>query len=183
MRLHGPLLLALAAVAPAAERTGLAAVQQLLAVRTAQDARMLEAADLDRDRKLSQVEAVLFLYGRQAVARRQAPEAFALLDGDGDRAISSGEFLAFLARDPQPGLSAAERRSSILGGQRGAAGGAMGSSVGVGGSAYVFFGSQQAYIQDYDVVNGQYDPVIGVLGSGVVLEVSGVSVTIRRGGR
>lgn len=183
MRSHGLLLLVLAAAAPAAELSGLAAIQQLVAARTEQDAKLLVVADLDRDRLVSQVEAVLFLYGRQGVARRQVPAAFSLLDGDGDRSISSSEFLGFLARDPQPGLSAAERRSSILGGQRGAAGGAMGASVGVGGSAYVFFGSQQAYIQDYDVVNGQYDPVIGVLGSGVVLEVSGVSVTIRRGGR
>jgi hypothetical protein len=177
------LLLALATAASAAEQSGLAAIQRLVAVHTGQDARMLETADLDRDRKLSQVEAILFLYGRQGVARRQAPEAFALIDGDGDRSISSGEFLAFLARDPQPGLSGAERRSGIIGGQRGAAGGAMGSSIGVGGSAYVFCGSQQSYIQDYDVVNGQYDPVIGVLGSGMVLEVAGISVTIRRGGR
>lgn len=180
---HGLLLLVLAAAAPAAELSGLAAIQRLVAARTEQDAKLLVVADLDRDRLLSQVEAILFLYGRQGVARRQVPKAFALLDGDGDRSISSSEFLGFLARDPQPGLSAVERRTSILGGQRGAAGGAMGASLGVGGSAYVFFGSQQAYIQDYDVVNGQYDPVIGVLGSGVMLEVSGISVTIRRGGR
>ncbi len=37
---------------------------------------------------------------------------------------------------------------------------------------------QQAYIAGYDVVGGQYQPVIGVLGYGTVLNVGNVVITI-----
>lgn len=166
-----------------ADSSRLAEAQRLVAAAASEEARLQAAVDLDGDPRVSVLESLLYLYGRQDAARRRIPAAFALLDSDGDRAITSSEVLSLLAREPQAGLDAVERRPRVMGGRRQAFGGTTGSSVGVGGGAYAFFGSQQAYIAGYKVVDGRYDPVIGVLGSGVVIEVAGVSVTIRRGDR
>jgi general secretion pathway protein D len=44
-----------------------------------------------------------------------------------------------------------------------------------GQNAHIVHMNQQAYIGDYDVVQGQYDPVISVLSYGTVLDVQGIA--------
>jgi hypothetical protein len=172
------------AVEPAAPITP-AEVQTQLAPAVARDATLWSDYDIDRDRKVSQVEVIVSLARRPAWLRDHLPQAFAAIDADGDHAISFAELKAFAGRAPAGGFTIAQHERSVK--ERtnigAAAAGGPGTSIGVGGGgghAYAYFGSQQAYIADYDVVNGQYDPVIGVLGTGVVLDVGDVRITTVR---
>jgi hypothetical protein len=130
--------------------------------------------DLDRDQRPSRLEALAGLILDPSTFRRSFPAIWQVLDRDRndrldldelDRAASSASGTAWQ-------LSVSRRRQ--------AAPGPIGTGFSVGGVASVAFLSQQAYIRDYDIVGGQYDPIVGVVSTGTVLEISDVLVTIVR---
>lgn len=163
------------AVAGHAAEGGVSGATTALTAAATGDARLLAAADGDHDGRISQVEALVLLYGSQQLARRRAPAAFAMLDGDGDGLISRAEAARAAPPAGDQGFTVAERRRRVSDRMPGGTGGGLA----VGG-AYAFFGEQQAYIRDYDVSGGTYDPVIGILGTGTVIAVSDIVITIRR---
>jgi hypothetical protein len=156
----------------------LASAARVLGERATGDARVLAAADRDGDGRISQIETIALAYGSQQLARRRAPEVFAMFDADRDGEFKRAELDIILTENPLHGATIDTRQRRVLGRQGGGAGG----GISVGG-AYAFFGEQQAYIQDYDVSGGTYDPVIGILGTGTVIAVSDIVITIRRSRR
>lgn len=162
-----------------------AAVQQELVRALQTDPTLWQEFDLDHDGRISQVEIVACLARRPAWLRTHFPALFRRIDTDGDRAISIAELQAFAARAGDA-FTVTERPRSVMDASRAAAaaGGGAGAGMDVdagGATASVAFMHQQAYIQGYQVVNGQYDPVIGVLGTGTVLTVGPVLITIVHG--
>jgi hypothetical protein len=142
--------------------------------------------DINRDRRIAPLEVVRHLVVEPDWYKNNLSADFAAIDADHDATLSGDEVRAFVDRGHKWKASAAAppaapRAKTVRErmGMPAAGGGGSGTSLG-GGSAYVFFGHQQAYISDYNVVDGQLDPVISILGYGTVLEVSHVSVTIVR---
>jgi hypothetical protein len=145
--------------------------------------------DLDHDGKVSQLEVVACVAKRPSWLRTRFPAWFARIDTDHDGAISFAELSAFAARADRALLQLSERPRTFapygaagLGGGGGQAG--AGVDIGSGGAtASAAFMHQQAYIAGYEVVGGQYQPVIGVLGYGTVLTVGDVVITVVHDGR
>jgi hypothetical protein len=150
--------------------------------------------DLDRNGIASRLEVLAGLLGREDWFRRHLPSQFKSVDADHSNTISAEEARAIAARDPDAVFTIAAKprtlRQRMAGGnpamaggpQAGIGGGGGGTSGGIsmGGNAWCYFGRQTAYIQDYNVVDGQLDPVIGILSSGVLLEVSDWSLGVVR---
>jgi hypothetical protein len=154
----------------------------------ADDARLRAGIDLNRDRRIDPLEAAIIVVGKREWLREFAPQWIALIDADRDQTITSDEIRSFVDRGHSWKPSAApvakpktmRQRLNLGGAAGGGAGAGFDLGGGEGGSAYCFFGNQQAYVADYNVVNGQLDPVVQVLGYGTVLELSRVRVTIER---
>jgi hypothetical protein len=137
--------------------------------------------DIDGDGRPSRFE-VIVACAKSSWLRRAFPESFGLLDLNRDNALDQNELRAFAGRESEARIAIEPRRRLVMGGRTPAAlgvGGGAGGGLSVG-RASVTFGGQQAYIADYDVVNGQYDPVIGILTYGTTLDVGDVTVTIHR---
>jgi len=156
-----------------------AMIQVQVAAAAARDPDLLAAIDLDGDGKVSRIEALVWLYGHQSAAREHIPAIFASIDSDGDRALSREEIMPVFAKLPADAVTVQVRQPSVHVRAESAIIGGGGTSMGTG-SAYIYVGNQQAYVQGYNVVNGQYQPVIGILATGTVLEVSDLSITIHR---
>jgi hypothetical protein len=166
-----------------------AQVQALIAAALKRDPSLWADYDLDRDGTVSQVEVVACLAKRPAWLREHLPEQFKAIDRDGDNQISLSELQAFASRAASSDAArftvenhertAKERSNLDAAGAAGQPGASIDASGG-GTRAYAYFGQQQAYIAGYDVVNGQYDPVIGILGAGTVIDVGDVRITIYR---
>lgn len=137
--------------------------------------------DIDGDGRPSRFEVVAGLVGHPAWFKRNLPDVWKQADANGDGAVSVAELSAIAARDEDRAFTVTEQRRSVR--QRLNIGQGMGggTTMGIGGTrAHVYFGNQQAYIADYNVVNGQYDPVIGVLATGTVLDVADIRITVVR---
>jgi hypothetical protein len=140
--------------------------------------------DLDKDGKPSRLEALVGMIFKPAWFAQRFPTVFGELDRDGDGVLDLREINAAAdsASSATWSIAAAERRRTVKSKLLPAMA-APGTALQVGSGrtqAMVAFMQQQAYIMDYDVVGGQYDPVVGVISSGMVLEVADVIVTIER---
>ncbi len=140
--------------------------------------------DLDKDGKPSRLEALIGMILKPAWFSQRFPEVFAKIDRDGDGLLDLHEINAAAdsAGSETWSITAAERHRTVKSKLMPAMA-APGTALQIGSGrtqAMVAFMQQQAYIMDYDVVGGQYDPVVGVISSGMVLEVADVVVTIER---
>ncbi len=137
--------------------------------------------DLDGDGKVSQVEVIACLARRPAWMREHLPELFKRIDTNHDNDISLAELQAFAALADSKDFTLAERPRSVMGASQAGGGAQAGAGINLSGGgveASAEFMHQQAYIAGYQVVGGQYQPVIGVLGYGTVLTVGNVIITI-----
>ncbi len=170
----------------AAPPTSLTILRARIATMQKADPQVWTTFDRDRDGKVSEVEVLAALAGNPAWFRARFTAEFATIDRNHDNALSVAELQALADASPNDGyrLEVDERRRSTrdrFGPGTGGQGGAdIGVSGGGGGEAFVAHLNQQAYIQDYDVVQGQYMPVVGTLTTGTALSVGNVIITIRR---
>jgi hypothetical protein len=161
-----------------------AEVQAAIGRDLRQDPGLWADYDLDQDGKVSQIEVIACLAKRPAWLRDHYPDLFKRIDTDHDNAISFAELQAFAALADSQDFTLAQRPHQVAGPLAGGAGGQAGAGieVGCGGNeASAAFMRQQAYVAGYQVVGGQYQPVIGVLGYGTVLTVGDVIITIVHG--
>ncbi len=169
--------------APAVTLTTLRA--QIAALQKA-DRQVWTTFDRDRDGKASEVEVLAALAENPAWFRARFKAEFTAIDRNHDNALSVSELQALADSSPNEAykLDVDERKRSTRDrfgpGTDGQVGANIGVSSGGGGEAFVAHLNQQAYIQDYDVVQGQYMPVVGILTTGTVLSVGNVIITIRR---
>jgi hypothetical protein len=158
-------------------------VQAAIAGALAQDSGLWSDFDLDGDGKVSQVEVIAMLAKQPGWLRRHFPELFQRIDLDHDNAVSYTELSGFAALADVQEFTLAQRARSLTGVAAGGGMPAAGAGVTVTGpdgrvEASASFIHQQAYIAGYQVVAGQYQPIIGVLGYGTVLNVGDVIITI-----
>lgn len=174
-----------AAAAPAADQPiTLEELRAKIDAARSRDPQAWSANDLDRDGRPSRVEVLASLLGNATWWRRNARADLRRVDRDGSNAVSIPEAQAVADRDPQWRFEIREHQRTIAQRQNLRAPPQPGAGFGVGSGdrciAYCYFGNQQAYIMDYDVVNGQYDPVIGVLSSGTALCVTDYMISVLR---
>ncbi len=154
-----------------------------------QDADLWTEFDLDRDRKVSEVEVLAALARRQTWFSERFPALFRAVDGDRNRKLGAGELDALAKRSAGAvTLAVSERTKSVrersnldaAGDLKGGAGNAF--TFGDGGRvrASATFVTQYSYIKGYDVVGGNFDPVIGVLSSGQTINVGDFAIIIEK---
>ncbi len=154
-----------------------------------QEADLWTEFDLDRDRKVSEVEVLAALARRQTWFSDRFPDLFRAVDGNHNRKLSAGELDALAKRSGGPvTLAVTERTKSVR--ERSNLDGAADLKAGAG-NAFTFgdgdrvrasatFATQYSYIKGYDVVGGNFDPVIGVLSSGQTINVGDFAIIIER---
>lgn len=137
--------------------------------------------DRDRDGQWSALEVVIAAARSPDWTRRELPGAWAMLDLDRNGQAAAKEVAKAVATLPNPAFSVAERTARSASGRAGGRAASLTPSAGNGlgaGKAWVAFGTETSYISDYQVVNGQLDPVVSVLRSGTILKVADIIITI-----
>jgi hypothetical protein len=145
----------------------------MLADAAALPATVQATLDVDGDKVLrNEVEVLASLLRSPPAWRAALPAAVSAINTDGDASLSLAEVQTLADRST-------EFRFRLKRAQGGGAA-ADGSRPGGHDQASVYFGTQQSYIADYDVVGGNYKPVISTLSMGTALTVADVTITVIR---